>query len=64
MMQKYVGQTVTIIYQNKSGAFSKRRIQVMTVDGGRIKAYCCTAGAPRLFMAERILAVNRWRMLS
>ncbi|MNC75852.1 hypothetical protein D3C76_1612990 [compost metagenome] len=57
-MQKYVGQTVTIIYQDKSGAFSKRRIRVLAVDGGRIKAYCYAAGAPRLFAAERIMAVQ------
>jgi predicted DNA-binding transcriptional regulator YafY len=58
MMQKYVGHTVTIIYQDKSGAFSKRRIRVLAVEGGKIKAHCYTAGAPRLFLAERIMAVQ------
>lgn len=58
MMQKYVGQTVTIIYQDKSRAFSKRRIQVLAVDRSKIKAYCYAVGAPRLFIAERIMAVQ------
>ncbi|RAV06530.1 hypothetical protein [Paenibacillus sp. YN15] len=57
-MEKYVGQTVTIIYQDKSGAFSKRRVRVLAVDGGRIKAYCYSARGPRLFLAERIMAVQ------
>jgi predicted DNA-binding transcriptional regulator YafY len=59
MMQKYIGQTVTIIYQDKSGAFSKRRIRVLNVDGGKIKAYCFAAAAHRLFDAERVMAMHR-----
>lgn len=58
MMQKYVGQTVTIIYQDKTGTFTQRRIRVLAVDGSRIKAYCYSAGAPRLFAEERIMAVQ------
>lgn len=61
-MHKYIGRIVTIIYQDRSGSFTQRRIRVLAVDGDKIKAYCYNAGAPRLFMADRILAVEEVRV--
>ncbi|MNP79911.1 hypothetical protein D3C76_1778580 [compost metagenome] len=61
-MEKYIGRIVTIIYQDRSGAFTKRRIRVLAVDGNKVKAHCYTAGAPRLFVAERIMAIEAVRV--
>lgn len=61
-MEKYIGRIIVIIYQDRSGSFSQRRIKVLAVDGDKIKAYCYNVGAPRLFMADRILAVEAVRV--
>lgn len=61
-MHKYIGRTVTIIYQDKTGAFTQRRIRVLSVDDNKIKAHCYTVGAPRLFVADRIMAIEAARV--
>lgn len=58
MMQKYIGRVIEIIYQDNRGAFTKRRIRVIAVDGDKVKAYCYAARAPRVFAASRIMAAQ------
>jgi len=55
---KYVGRTVEMIYQDRSGRLTQRRIRVLSADGGNIRAYDLGKRAPRVFEAARILAVQ------
>lgn len=57
-MGNLVGRVVWIIYQDRKGAFTKRRVRVLAVKDGRLKAFCISSGAPRSFLLERILAVE------
>jgi len=54
--QSYVQQTITIVYQSKCGAISKRVIHIMAVKDGYIVAYCYLRGNIRTFLQQRILA--------
>jgi predicted DNA-binding transcriptional regulator YafY len=57
-MQKYIGCIVEIIYLDRKGSFTQRRIRVLNISGGKIKAYCYQSGAPRVFVLDRILAAQ------
>lgn len=50
-------QLVEIIYLDRHGKTSKRRLRIQAIQGGRIKAYCFTRRALRVFAIENILAV-------
>ncbi|MCP1309246.1 WYL domain-containing protein [Paenibacillus tyrfis] len=56
--QKYTGRMVEIIYGDRSGQFSKRRIVIRSVQPAFIRAYCMERGAVRCFAIDRILAVQ------
>ncbi|MCM3267417.1 WYL domain-containing protein [Paenibacillus elgii] len=56
--QKYTGRTVEIIYGDRSGQFSKRRIVIRSVQPAFIRAYCMERGAVRCFAIDRILAAQ------
>jgi len=58
MLTKYIGRTVDIIYMDRNGKFTQRRIRVHSVQNGIVHAYCTTSGAPRTFRVENILAVQ------
>lgn len=53
-----VGRPATIIYLDRSGVVTQRLIEVRAVSGGRVRAYCHTARAPRVFLLESILAAR------
>ena len=53
-----VGRVMIIIYLDRRGSISQRRIQVQGVQGERVKAYCYTADAPRIFLRSGILAAR------
>lgn len=55
-MEKYIGRMVEIIYQDREDNLSQRRIKVESVRDGKVKAFCFTAGAPRIFTMANILA--------
>ncbi|SEM66186.1 hypothetical protein [Paenibacillus sp. OV219] len=55
---KYVGCVVDIIYEDRAGKLSKRRIKVQAISGSFIRAHCMAANAPRVFRMEGILAVD------
>ncbi|SFI54538.1 hypothetical protein SAMN02799624_01302 [Paenibacillus sp. UNC496MF] len=57
MPQKYVGTVVTMIYCDRSGRITQRRIRVDAVQGDRVKAFDMEKRAPRVFRVARILAV-------
>ncbi|WP_068785362.1 hypothetical protein [Paenibacillus phocaensis] len=56
MVEKYIGQTVEIIYVDRAGKITQRRIEVHDVRGGLVRATCLASRAPRAFRIENILA--------
>ncbi|MDH6371732.1 putative DNA-binding transcriptional regulator YafY [Paenibacillus sp. PastF-3] len=59
-MKMSVGQTIEIIYQDKAGKITQRKIEILGIRDGRIRANCLTTGEPRVFLAAGILS---WRPL-
>lgn len=57
MLQKYIGQIVEIIYVDKHNQISQRLIEVRSVQGDRVKAYCLKQRVLRVFKLTNILAV-------
>ena len=55
--ERYVGQTIDIIYLDRHNKLSQRRIRVLSVDSECMTAYCYVRKAPRLFRNENVLAV-------
>lgn len=60
-MDKYIGRIVEIIYMDRSGKITQRRIEVRAIKGGLMRAYCLQHQAPRVFIIEQILAVRPTR---
>lgn len=58
-IEKYLasGQLVEIIYLDRHGCISKRRLRIHSVRDGHVKAYCFSRHAYRVFTVENILAV-------
>lgn len=57
-MKMNIGQTIEMIYLDKAGQITQRKIEVRGIRDGRIRATCLTTGAPRVFLAANILS---WR---
>lgn len=57
-MDKYIGRSVEIIYVDRTERITQRVIEVRSVEGAQVRAYCFRQSAPRLFKLERILAVR------
>jgi predicted DNA-binding transcriptional regulator YafY len=57
-LEKYIGQTITIIYMDQNNGFTKRRIKLLSVDGNMARAFCHDRKAPRTFLIDSILAVE------
>lgn len=55
-LDQYIGRTVEIIYEDRNGAITQRRIIVRIIRDGVLHATCLTAGAWRPFRIERILS--------
>lgn len=55
-LDQYVGRTAEIIYEDKHGAITQRRIIVRSNRDGVLHATCLKAGAWRPFRLERILS--------
>ena len=58
MIERYIGRIVDVVYMDRSGRFTKRRVQVQSVRDGRAKVYCFERQAPRAFIIENILAIQ------
>ncbi|AET60651.1 hypothetical protein ACIFQM_05780 [Paenibacillus sp. NRS-1782] len=56
MLEKYVGQIVEIVYMDRKGKLSQRRIEVHRVRNGLIRATCLQTGQPRVFRLDQVLA--------
>ncbi|QWU18234.1 hypothetical protein [Paenibacillus sophorae] len=51
-----VGQTIEIVYMDRSGKITQRKIEVKGIKDGSIRATCLVTGAPRVFLVANILA--------
>ncbi|OMF95160.1 hypothetical protein [Paenibacillus sp. FSL R7-0273] len=49
-MKMNIGQTVEIVYQDKAGQITQRKIEINNIRDGRIRATCLTTGSPRVFL--------------
>ncbi|SMF89034.1 hypothetical protein SAMN05661091_4493 [Paenibacillus uliginis N3/975] len=58
MVDKYIGRIVEIIYIDRNGKITQRRIEVLGVKDGRVRARCLTSNAPRVFRLDNILATR------
>ncbi|MBS5913153.1 hypothetical protein ABEO75_29200 [Paenibacillus macerans] len=56
MVKKYIGGTVEIIYMDRSGKITQRKIEVHDVREDLVRATCLASGEPRAFRLDRILA--------
>jgi predicted DNA-binding transcriptional regulator YafY len=59
-MQIQIGQTVEIVYLDKVGKISQRKIEI-GIRNGRIRATCKNTGASRVFLTSNILS---WQAIS
>ncbi|MBW4080414.1 hypothetical protein [Paenibacillus sp. S150] len=50
------GQTIEIVYQDKTGKITQRKIEILGIREDRIRATCLTTGSPRVFLIANILA--------
>ncbi|MGN7468352.1 WYL domain-containing protein [Brevibacillus sp. SAFN-007a] len=50
-------QHIQIIYLGRGGQTTMRTLRPLEVIGERLKAYCLTRKAPRVFVIDNILAV-------
>lgn len=55
-MKMSIGQTIEIIYLDKAGKITQRKIEVNGIRDGRIRATCLTTGAPRVFLTASVLS--------
>ncbi len=55
-MHMHIGQTVEIVYMDKAGRITQRKIEIKGIRDGRIRATCLATGAPRVFLTANILA--------
>lgn len=55
---KSIGCVVDVIYMSKKGRFTKRRIRIISVRNGYVRAFCISSGAQRVFLIENMLAAE------
>lgn len=60
-MKMSIGQTIEMIYLDKVGKITQRKIEVSGIRDGRVRATCLSTGQPRVFLAANILS---WRPVS
>ncbi|WP_247681503.1 hypothetical protein [Paenibacillus sp. Marseille-P2973] len=56
LVEKYIGKLLEIIYIDRAGNVSQRRIEVHAVKGDLVRATCLKTGEPRAFRKSNILA--------
>ncbi|OWA36814.1 hypothetical protein B9G55_01670 [Saccharibacillus sp. O16] len=56
MPTKYIGEVVEIVYMDKNGHLSQRRIEIHAIRGSLVYSTCLTSGERRTFRQDRILA--------
>ncbi|RAR45477.1 hypothetical protein [Paenibacillus sp. MDMC362] len=59
MFEKYLEQIIEIIYEDRKGNITQRKIQIHSIRDQRIRATCLETGKPRVFNENNILS---WRL--
>lgn len=57
-IEKLIGKIIEIIYEDKAGKITQRKVEIHGIKGGLLRTTCLTTGAPRVFRTSSILA---WR---
>jgi predicted DNA-binding transcriptional regulator YafY len=57
-IRKYTGQTIEMVYQDRGGRLTQRRIRVRAVRADKVYAFDLNKREPRVFCMERILAIQ------
>lgn len=57
-MKKFIGNAIEIIYMDRKGKITQRKIEVLDVNDGRVRAKCLQSGSPRLFLESNILSMR------
>ena len=52
------GEVVEMIYMSEKGELSQRRIRVLEVSSGSIRAFCLLRNKQRVFKAANILSIG------
>lgn len=55
-LEKYVGRTVVLIYEDSKGDFTQRRVTVSCVSEGSAKVFDHDKRQPRTLCLDRVLA--------
>jgi predicted DNA-binding transcriptional regulator YafY len=55
-LSRHTGDVALIIYLDRAGRISQRRVRIDSVIDGKIRAYCYLRGGIRLFHSDRVLA--------
>lgn len=55
-IEKYVGRSAEIIYQDSKGAITQRRVSIYSVRNGRVRVMDWNKRAFRTLSADRILS--------
>jgi len=56
--EKLIGRQIEIVYIDRLGEITQRRIDVRDVQDGKIRAKCLEANAPRVFLIKNVLAIR------
>jgi predicted DNA-binding transcriptional regulator YafY len=57
-VKKYLNQTIEIVYLDRHGKLSQRRVRVVAVTDGVVRAYDFERRAPRIFKLDNIMAIQ------
>jgi hypothetical protein len=58
-MQKYIGRMVEVVYLDRHGKLTQRRIRVIGIKDGMVKAFCYDRRSLRIFNEVNILAFQQ-----
>ncbi|RIX59264.1 hypothetical protein D3P08_03660 [Paenibacillus nanensis] len=57
-MERYIGKVVQLIYIDRHRNVTIRDVRVLSVKGGRMKGYCFSAQAIRIFSQENVVDIE------
>ncbi|MBM7645065.1 putative DNA-binding transcriptional regulator YafY [Scopulibacillus daqui] len=55
-LKNRIGEIIEMIYVDKSGNFSQRKVKIISVADNYLKAYCYRRRCVRIFALENILS--------
>lgn len=56
MMEKYIGNVIEIIYVDRKGKITQRKIRLQDIRNKLIRATCLKTNQPRVFRMDNILS--------